>query len=287
MLEFLPENIKEYLQHINIKQLYEIRLRADKPISLNYQGVYHFLGRYGITDNIDNAIICHREDVEICIYNAGANSVYSVEGQIRKGFLTTQYGERIGIAGEYVFDGGQPIAIRNFSSICIRVPHEVLECGDVIYNKCMSRITTNLMIMSRPGMGKTTMLRDLTRKLCVKYKCNVLICDERGELSIGDIGKTCDVLRYSSKAVAFEAGIRALRPDVIVTDEMTMEDCEAAKKAIQSGIILLTSVHCADMNYLPECFQNLFDFYILLDDRIIGKVKKIYNKNGEEIWNSG
>ena len=284
MLDFLPEELKRYLQQINIQYLYEIRLRADKPIVVNYQGEYRYLGRVGLTNIIKNAIICDKEDVENCIYNAGDNSVYSVEEQIKKGFLTAKQGERIGIAGEYVFDAGQPLTIRNFSSICIRVPHEVLGCGDTIYNICMSDRIQNVLIMSKPGMGKTTILRDLARKISNAYKYNVLICDERGELSIGDVGNTCDVLRFSNKTTAFESGIRALRPDVIITDEMSLEDCVPAQKAIYSGIYLLASVHCADFQSLSPCYLKLFDYYAVLSNKTIGKVDGIYNKMGEEIY---
>ena len=287
MLDFLPSHLKQHLKQLNMHYVYEIRLRADKPISVNYQGTYHFLGEYGVTDIIEHAIVCQQDDIETCIYNAGANSVYSVEEQIKQGFLTAKDGERLGIAGEYVFDHGQPLSIRNFSSICIRVPHEVLYCGDTIYNICMSDRVPNLLLMSRPGMGKTTILRDLARKISKQYKYNVLICDERGELSIGDIGYTCDVLRYSTKSVAFETGIRALRPDVIITDEMSIADCDAAKKAMQSGIFLLASAHCADFQLLPQSFVGLFDFYVLLDNEIIGKVYKIYNKTGKEVFHCG
>ncbi len=285
MLDFLPEDLKKYLQRVNIQYLYEIRLRADKPIVVNYQGEYRYLGRCGVTNIRDNALICDKMDVENCIYNAGDNSVYSVEEQIKKGFLTAKHGERIGIAGEYVFDAGQPLTIRNFSSICIRVPHEVLNCGEAIYNKCMSDRIPNILIMSRPGMGKTTILRDLARRISKDYKYNILICDERGELSIGDIGNTCDVLRFSNKSTAFESGIRALRPDVIITDEMSMEDCVPAQKAIHSGICLLASVHCAEFQSLSACFLKLFDYYVVLNRASIGKVDKIYNKMGEEIYN--
>ena len=284
MLDFLPEELKRHLQQINIQNLYEIRLRADKPVIVNYQGEYRYLGRTGLTNIIKNAIICDKDDVENCIYNAGDNSVYSVEDQIKKGFLTAKMGERIGIAGEYVFDAGQPLAIRNFSSVCIRVPHEVLGCGETIYNICMSNKIHNILIMSRPGMGKTTILRDLARKISNAYKYNILICDERGELSIGDIGNTCDVLRFSNKSTAFESGIRALRPDVIITDEMSMEDCVPAQKAIHSGIYLLASVHCADFQSLSPCYLKLFDYYVVLSNKTIGKVDRIYNKIGEEIY---
>ena len=177
MLEFLPQNIKEGLSHINLRDVYEIRLRMDKPTTINYQGEYRYLGAYGIVQRKENALRCTYEDISDCIFRAGEYSVYSVEEQIKKGFLTAKNGERIGLAGEYVFERGQPIALRNFTSICIRVPHEVLGCSHAIYQFCMSDIIQNVLIMSSPGLGKTTILRDLGRILSEKTKKNILFQD--------------------------------------------------------------------------------------------------------------
>ena len=228
MLDFLPQNVKEGISRVNLKDVYEIRIRAEKPVTVNYLGVYRYLSAYGLTQIREKALKCTVEDIADCVFKAGNYSVYSVEEQLKRGFITAQYGERIGIAGEYVFEKGQPFALRNFSSLCIRVPHDVIGCGEKIYKHCMSDRVRNLLIASPPGLGKTTILRDLARILGVKTGLNVLICDERGEISAGEIGETCDVLKYSDKATAFEAGIRAMRPDVIITDELSAEEFSKA-----------------------------------------------------------
>ena len=156
MLEFLPYYIKESLRCVNMEKVYEIRLRADKPCTVNYEGVYKYLGNYGICKNKEQAIFCTHDEIAECIYRAGKCSVYSVEEQIKKGFLTTEHGERIGIAGEYVFEQEKPLTIRNFSSLCIRVPHEVVGSGQAIYEKYMLGKEISLLLMSPPGIGKTT-----------------------------------------------------------------------------------------------------------------------------------
>ena len=160
MLDFLPQNVKEGLRHVNLRYVYEIRLRADKPITVNFDGKYRYLSEYGITENKEKAINCTYSEIADCIYRAGNYSVYSVEEQIKKGFLTAESGERIGLAGEYVFEKGQPLTIRNFTSVCIRVPHEIIGCGEEAYKRCMSDRVCNLLLMSSPGLGKTTILRD-------------------------------------------------------------------------------------------------------------------------------
>lgn len=282
MLEFLPEMIKNAIDFLNYNLIYEIRMRENQPIMVNYFGKYRFLGVRGLTERAENAIRCSKEDIDACIYKAGKYSVYSIEEQIKKGFLTAGNGERIGIVGEYVFDKGQPLTIRNFSSVCIRVPHEIVGAGEQIYNRCMCDKVNNVLIMSPPGLGKTTILRDLGRILSNKTQKNILICDERGEICAGELGFTSDIMKFAEKRYAFENGIRAMRPDIIITDELSEIDCESVKKAIYAGIIVIASAHFASMESISGIFRGLFDYYVLLNTTEIGKIDRIYQKNGTE-----
>ena len=121
MLDFLPQNIKDGLNCLNIQYVYELRLRINAPIIINYKEKYEYLGRYGVVGQAKNALICTVEDIEECVYRAGKYSVYSVEEQIKRGFITAECGERIGLAGEYVFENGKPLALRNYTSLCLNL----------------------------------------------------------------------------------------------------------------------------------------------------------------------
>lgn len=283
MLEFLPQNVKLGLSHLNLKEVYEIRLRADKPVRVNYKGKFLYLGEYGITEYAEKALRSSFLDIADCVYKAGKYSVYSVEEQIKQGFLTAAHGERIGLAGEYVFEKGQPFALRNFTSLCIRVPHAVEGCGKEIYDRCMRDRIRDLLIMSPPGLGKTTILRDLGRLISRNTAKNILICDERGEISAGISGDTCDVVKYADKATAFEAGIRAMRPDVIITDELSERDCIALKNAVNAGVKVVASAHFADISYVKEPFLGIFERFIVLRKEKVGQIYRIYNKKGEVV----
>ncbi|MBQ7913555.1 MAG: hypothetical protein IJ308_07450 [Clostridia bacterium] len=283
MLDFLPQNIKDGLNCLNLMDVYELRLRVNAPIRVNYKGEYQYLGLFGVVGQAKNALKCTSQDIEECVYRAGKYSVYSVEEQIKQGYITAECGERIGLAGEFVFENGKPLALRNYTSLCIRVPHDVKGCGLQIYNKCMCGKVQNLLLMSPPGLGKTTILRDLGRIISEKTLKNVLICDERGEISSGEIGSTCDVMRFADKSTAFEMGVRAMRPEVIITDELSVKDCFAIARVIDAGINVLASAHFASMQTIAKEFKGIFDRYVLLSNQIIGKVVGIYNKLGEEI----
>lgn len=283
MLEFLPTIIKDGLAHVNLQYLYEIRLRAEKPTKVNYEGKYCYLSEYGLTERAEKAIRCTVADIADCVYKAGNYSVYAVEEQLKQGFLTANQGERIGLAGEYVFEKGQPLALRNFTSLCIRVPHEIEGCAMEIYYSCMRDKVRSILIMSSPGLGKTTILRDLSRILSIKTDKNVLICDERGEISAGEVGDGCDVVKYADKKTAFEAGVRAMRPDIMVTDELSLVDCIALEKAISAGITVIASAHFSDIRYVQKPFLGLFERYVLLEEHALGKIKAIYDDNGERL----
>ncbi len=282
MLEFLPQNVKDGIAHLNLRYVYEIRLRAQKPVRINYAGEYRYLGMYGMVEHPQKALFCDIEDIADCLFKAGKYSIYSVEEQMKKGFITGEYGERIGIAGEYVFEKGQPHAVRNYTSLCIRVPHEIYGAGQEIYHSCMSDKVRSTLIMSSPGLGKTTILRDLARILCEKTGKNLLICDERGEIAMGDTGLTSDVMKFSDKATAFEAGIRVMRPEIIITDELSLQDCEAVKKAISAGVSVVASAHFSSFAYLPQPFQEVFERYVLLEEGALGRIRAIYGADGKE-----
>ncbi len=278
MLEFLPERIRASLRFLNLNCLYEIRMRADKPLTVNFEGKFRYLGENGIVGGKRNALLPTRKEVEETLFAASDYSVYSVENQIRQGFVTGKAGERIGIAGSYVYEHGQPLSVRAVTSLCIRIPHAVEGCAEEIYSRCFAEKLDSLLILSPPGWGKTTLLRDLARLIGNRTGCNVLVSDERGELSAGDLGEFSDVIRFADKLTAFTAGIRAMRPDVIVTDELLPEDYAAVKRAIESGIHVLASAHLKKYEDVPE---KLFGRYVTLSG--VGEIDKIYGADGEYV----
>lgn len=280
MLEFLPKRIKNAVANLNFNGLFEVRLRAEKPVMVNFEGKYCFLGEIGKTNCENNALIATSNEISDCIYKAGNYSVYSVEEQLKQGFITAKGGVRIGLAGEFVFENGRPISLRNVTSLCVRIPHEIYGSGNIVYESCMSDRIRSILISSAPGLGKTTILRDLSRIISEKTKLNILICDERGEISIGNVGKTCDVIKFADKKTAFETGIRTLRPDVIITDELSGDDCLYIEKAFFAGIKILASAHFSAMSYIKPPFFGLFERYIFLADEI-GNVSRIYDAEGK------
>ena len=283
MFDFLPEQILCAVKNLNAKKLYEIRLRAGEQAIINYDGVYTLLSNYGPTSHTQNAVFVDKDDIADCVFKAGNYSVYAVEEQLKRGFITTNHGIRIGIAGEFVTENGQIIALKNFSSLCIRIPHEIIGCGQEIYDKCLKNRLYNLLIVSPPGLGKTTILRDIARLVTENTNKNILICDERGEIAQGKATAQCDILRFCDKTTAFEIAIRTLRPEIMITDELSAKDCQADERAVSAGICVIASAHFYDIKEIKVPFFGLFQRYAVLDRQTIGKVKNIYNERGEQI----
>ncbi len=277
VLEFLPARIARCLDYLNRNALYELRVRAGKPLSVNYAGEFSFLGEHGLCA-AGEALLPTLAEIGEIVRAACGYSVYAAENQLKQGFVTAQGGARIGLAGDFVYERGEVHAVRDVTSLCIRVPHEIRGCAEEIYARCLADKLRSVLILAPPGEGKTTILRDLCRLVSARRHVNLLVSDERGELSAGDLGETSDVIRFADKLTAFTAGIRALRPDVIATDELLPADYPAAERAICANIKVFASAHLARYADVPA---KIFARYVILDG--LGRVGEIVDGEGEGV----
>lgn len=295
MLEkILPTDIYDILKNkVNLKSINEIRLRADKPIVLAIGSQKIFLGAYGVTGNLKEAVTASKIMIEDIIFRASECSIYSVNEQLKRGYLVTKGGIRLGIGGDLIEEAGKVKTMTNFTSLNIRLPHEVKNCSLSAFNYLLyDKGIYNTLVISPPGAGKTTFLRDFVYQLSERnYAYNVLILDERGELDLGDdgnIGNFADKICFARKALGFENGIRSLSPNLIVTDELGQkEDIDAVEYAVNSGVSILASVHSDSMesftkkpNFEKLIKEKIFKRYVLLSMRNgPGTLEGIYNEN--------
>ena len=91
-------------------------------------------------------------------------------------------------------------------------------------------------------------------------------------------------MKYADKSTAFEAGVRAMRPDILITDELSERDCLALKKVMESGVYVVATAHFSDISYIKVPFIDVFERFVVLDPQEIGKVKGIYNQLGEVLF---
>lgn len=267
---FLPPRILNGLERANISEIYEIRLRKNFPIILNGLSGKSYLYDNGQTLLKEKAFICREEDINYVIETVTERSLYAFNEEIKQGFLTVKNGVRIGLCGECVFEGESVVTIKNFSSLNIRIPREICGCADVVYNRVFIDGIKNTLIIAPPSRGKTTVLKDLIRKLNLRNDLSILIMDERGEFAAVS-GENVDKTVYSDKLFAFTYGLRSMSPDVVVTDELCCErDFACAKAAADSGVKIIASIHGESINDVARksfFIKGVFERYAVIKGR--------------------
>lgn len=284
----------------------EIRIREGQPFMFRKNGKEYFISQQGeVLFQEKNAFIPNLEDIQMTLEVLSRYSFYAFEEEIRQGFLTIEGGHRIGIAGKAILENGMVKTMKNINSLNIRLCHEIKGCADEVLRYVMRKQeVTHTLIISPPGCGKTTLLRDMIRQLSngkegVFSGYTVGIADERGEIAgcyqgiiQNDVGKRTDVLDCCPKAEGMLMLLRSMAPQIIAVDEIgKKEDYLAVESILNAGIRLLCTVHGNSLedvlkrSILGELLnQGIFGTIIVLSGRRhVGEVVAVYNENLEKI----
>ena len=280
-LYFLLSKYVDALKKIEMDKVYEIRLRVGCPIKIKYNNEFYYLSQNGLSKLKENALYCQKSDIDDVIMRATEHSIYAFNERIKEGYITYS-GIRIGLAGECVFDGDKIITIKNYTSLNIRIPHDVIGCSnDIIKYVFDDDFLKNTLIVSPASFGKTTLLKDLACFLSKQNVGSILIIDERGEFN-NVKGENIDLISYSNKLYAFNYGLRSMSPDVVITDELvSVSDWEFVKKAVKSGVKVLASCHgtsIEDVYAKSDFIKNIFERYVILKSYgAPGKIQNVYD----------
>lgn len=292
-ISFISPRIKKSLEELNdnvIENIQEIRLRKGKPVVVVSNGDSSFLTINSKTTYIvsNNCVIPTENEIIDTVNKMCGYSMHTQTENISNGYITLKNGARVGVAGTAVYEAGHIKSIKDINSLNIRIPRNITNISDTVFEYFLSNGIKNLIVVGPPNCGKTTMLKDIALQLSSGrtgkyYKVSVI--DERNEISNDFLGPNIDVLSGFEKDKGISIALRTLSPDFVICDEIGgINETQRVIEGMNSGIKFILSLHAADLNELKRkrVFSVLandggFDTVVFLSNaNKPGKISNIY-----------
>lgn len=270
----------------------EIRLRQDQPLMVNLSGGEGFVTSTGNLVKVPaEGYRVTSEDLLKTLQLLTNSSLYALEEELRRGFITIPGGHRVGMVGKTVVENGTIRTIKQVNALNIRIARQIFNVSEKLLPYVYNYSTQNLyhtLIISPPCCGKTTLLRDLIRQISYgqpKFAVaglGVGLVDERSEVAGSyrgkpqlDVGPRTDVLDGCPKAEGMMLLIRSMNPKVIAVDEIgSKEDILALEEALNAGIKVVATVHGASIeeiirrpNFKYIIQNKIFERIVILERR--------------------
>ncbi len=315
ILRIFPDHMKKKWEQVLSEEdkLQEIRLGVGQPVRIHTSGEERFLCVDG-TVTVSSAGAWHLTEGELdeIVKNICRYSPYAFENEIRQGFLTVQGGHRIGMAGQVVLnDRGEVRNIVHIRFLNIRISHQVIGAAEEIMSYLYEEGRfLNTLLVSPPGCGKTTLLRDIIRQISNGNRWGrgreVGVVDERSEIAGGfmgipqnDLGRRTDVLDGCPKAQGMMLLVRSMSPAVVAVDEIgNREDIKAICQVMQCGGSVVATMHGNSMEDVTgrikeekymregdaENLGKLFERYLFLEKKRENyRVREILDRQGNRL----
>ena len=275
-LQLLPERLHKAAARPEYRaSAEEFRLRAGRPPSVLLGGAERAV--LPETEAVTEA------DLRRVLDAATQSSFHAVTEQLCRGYIAARGGVRIGVCGVADTDGNGVRAFREITSLAVRIPRQIPGAGREIMGELLDGESGSLLILSPPGGGKTTFLRELVRA-AGDAGTRVGLADERGEIAAVwggapqfDVGRCTDVLSGAPKAEAAMLLLRTMNPQAVALDEISdPADAEAALRLAGCGVRIFATAHAASEKALRE--RPLYR--ALLDEKIFSTAAVIECRDG-------
>lgn len=279
-VSYIAENVRRKLEYMSVSQkadIREVRLSLGRPLQIvSKQGTQYITIQGKVSRKPDaQSYIVTKTDIEESFRTICGYSVHTHQNEICNGYITLKGGHRAGLCGTAVTDGKSILTLKDISSINLRIAKQIVGVADSMLPSYILSDKRSLIIAGPPCSGKTTLLRDVARKLSNEGK-RVSVVDERGEISAvfqgnaqNDLGNCCDVLNGYPKALGIMMALRVMSPEVIVCDEIGgYEEAKEINSGLNSGVRFIISAHCND----PENLLKRPQMKTLIDSGEFGCV---------------
>lgn len=244
----LPERVLRWTGELD-EGCVEVRLRAGRQTEVRTARESRLCGP-----------VVGAQELRAAVDELAGRSLYAWEEELREGFFTLENGCRVGVGGRFVIREGRIEGISHISSAVLRLARVLPGCARGLREwLCPAGEARSALILSPPGLGKTTLLRDIARSFSRGEEgwtaCRVALADERCELAachLGvpalDVGPRTDVYEACPKRLAIPRMVRALGCELIVTDELgDGRDAACVLDAMRCGVRVIASAHASSL----------------------------------------
>ncbi len=295
ILHILPIRLRDVMKREfrNRNDIEEIRIRVGQPPEIRCAEKSVWLSQ-SVT----------AEDIEEMLTFVSDYSIYAYEEEIRQGYLTIEGGNRVGFAGQVRIEQGKVVRMTNIRFLNIRIARERKGCAkELLAWMHEDGSFLNTLLISKPGAGKTTFLRDCVRLLSdgdeERAGRKVCVIDERSEIAAchlgvpqNDLGRRTDVLDGCPKKEGMRMALRSMSPEILAVDELGgSEEARAVKEMILSGCKILGTMHGDNMDHVSQMSQlgemhqkQLFQRYVFLNKKEDGTREwTVYNQECQRL----